>query len=909
MTYYARTTALSSTLPLISDSMRIDGKFLRSRVSRRIATLFLIAALIPTALLAILTYGNITRVMQEQQHSELVETSRAYALAVFGRLVLAHTVIENMAQDTEAKQSLPSAYVPIFESIEQLDADRDTVNLAPIPLLIIQPLTSTQERTAISILAPVSAERSGILKARLNSNYLWGERDDVSSAYNICVFSKATLLHCEYPEEMPTSTSTQGGRWDLFLKPEFRAGTWTVVATRRFPIANAALSDFFSVYLLVAVSSVLLIMLLSLIQIRRTMVPLEKLIDGAKRIASGDYREIIVRSEDEFGELTSAVNTMSSRIEQQLTTLQTLSTIDKEMRERLDLNHLIAMVGIAMRRIVQGATLYVARHSSEEPEAGRLFTQTDDITPVSDSATLISSAETAWLIQQTNGILDNPPSPFPRPDPGQKSWSIALQWQGYGCGMLTLMWQGQPLSEQSITELIELANRIAVAIQMQDREQRLLYQAMFDSLTGLLNRHGLEGRIAQIMQDDAPAAVLFVDIDRFKLVNDNFGHKTGDLLLQAIAARLVESAKTGIAGRLGGDEFVLLLPGADCPDNVALQARALMEALTKPFSIASQQFLLTCSIGIALHPGVASDGLTLIERADIAMYRAKQSGRDGYRFYSESMSVENYWRLELEADLRLALKRGELLLHYQPKVSLESGAIVGAEALVRWAHPTQGLIPPARFISLAEETGLIVPLGSWVLRTACAQNAEWRRKGLKSIRVAVNVSAVQFVAPDFVDSVAAILKETGLPAEGLEIELTESMIMNDVDQAISILNALRDLGVMLSIDDFGTGYSSLAYLKRFPINVLKIDQSFVRGIDDDKDDRLIIASIIGLAHNLQLQVVAEGVETAVELEYLQQQRCDEIQGYYFSRPVEASQFLVMLVEGKCLTGSDGLTLS
>ncbi len=890
--------------------MRIDGKFLRSRVSRRIAILFLLAALIPTSLLAILTYGNITRVMQEQQQSELVETSRAYALATFGRLVLAHAVIKNVAQDIKTGQSLPSAYLPIFESIERFDnAGRNALGSAHIPLLSIQLLTTIQDRTTVFIAEPSSVVGGGILKGKLNPDYLWGERDNASAAYNICVFSEAIRLHCEYPEEILAFSSAQEGRWDLFLKPEFGAGIWTVVATRRFPAAGAALSDFFSVYILVAASSVLLIMLLSLIQIRRSMVPLEKLIDGAKRIARGDYREIIVRSDDEFGELTSAVNNMSSRIERQLTTLQTLSAIDKDMRERLDLNHLIAMVGTAMRRIVPGAALYVVRHSSAEPDAGLLFTQTGESTPVTESAIRISAAETAWLAQQNNGHLNNPPSPFPTPAQDQKSWSIALQWQGSGCGMLTLMWHGQPLGEESIAELIELANRIAVAIQMQDREQRLLYQAMFDSLTGLLNRRGLEERIAQIMQQDAPAAVLFIDIDRFKQVNDNFGHKTGDLLLQAIAARLLDSINTGIAGRLGGDEFVVLLPGADCPHAVAIQARTLMDALTKPFVIASRPFLMTCSIGIALHPGVASDGLTLIERADIAMYRAKQSGRDGYRFYSESMSLENYWRQELEADLRLALKRDELLLHYQPKVSLETGEIVGAEALVRWAHPTLDLIPPARFISLAEETGLIVPLGAWVIRTACAQNAMWRRNGLRPMRVAVNVSARQFVEPDFVNNVAAILMETGLPAEGLEIELTESMIMNDVDQAISILNGLRDLGVMLSVDDFGTGYSSLSYLKRFPISVLKIDQSFVRGIADDKDDRLIIASIIGLAHNLQLQVVAEGVETAVELAYLQQQRCDEIQGYYFSRPVEASQFLIMLEEGKCLIDGDGLARS
>jgi EAL domain-containing protein (putative c-di-GMP-specific phosphodiesterase class I) len=282
------------------------------------------------------------------------------------------------------------------------------------------------------------------------------------------------------------------------------------------------------------------------------------------------------------------------------------------------------------------------------------------------------------------------------------------------------------------------------------------------------------------------------------------------------------------------------------------------------------------------------------------MYRAKQNGRNNYCFYDERMSVENHERLALEVDLRQALQNEEFVLHYQPRVDLKTGDIVGVEALLRWRHADKGMVPPAQFIGLAEETGLIVPLGTWVLRSACAQLAAWRNQGVGDMLVAVNVSTRQFGEPDFVDTVAAILAETGLPAACLELELTESMVMDDVEEAILILGQLRTLGVKVSIDDFGTGYSSLAYLKRFPISALKIDQSFVRDIVDDRDDRQIVASIFGLAHNLQLKVVAEGVENVEQLTYLADQHCDEIQGYHFSEPVQAADFFHMAVSNKRL---------
>ncbi|HWT72070.1 MAG TPA: EAL domain-containing protein [Oxalicibacterium sp.] len=877
--------------------MRIDGKFLRSRVARRIATLFLVAALLPTSLLAFLTYRDVSRVTLEQQQDELVGASRAYGMALYSRLLFVRTVLENMAKKGE-REWLLNADVPIFRSLEHIDAGQAQQwkramadSAGRDPALMVHG-GGPAKAADIMMAAAMPHRRGNLLAAHVNPRYLWGASEDVDAAYNICIYSKGVQLHCAYPDETGSDDDKLRGEWELSLDPSFGIAPWKVVAVRRFPPRRAH-SDFFNLYLAVAGCGVLLIMLLSLIQIRRTMGPLERLIDGTRRIAAGNYDDIRTDSRDEFGDLASAVNAMSARIRRQLSTLQTLSAIDRDMREQLDLPHLIAKIGDAMRQIVPDADLYVLRYAGNERENDRLFVQHGAGTPARENAAPAPSREADMLVQHPLGLLDAAPPSF-LPAAFAHNWRIALLWRGRVCGILCLAWNdARALNEETMAELAELANRIAVAIQIEEREQRLLYQARFDSLTGLMNRHGLEERIAHIESGNVPAAVLFVDIDRFKHVNDNFGHRIGDLLLQAIAARLREFAECDTVGRLGGDEFILLLSGASNPTRVTSSASSLMALLTRPFDISGEQFTVTCSIGIALHPAQGADGLTLIERADIAMYRAKQTGRNNFRFYDERMTVENHARLALEFDLRQALGTHEFVLHYQPRVDLKTGHIVGSEALLRWNHGSRGMIAPAHFIGIAEETGLIVPIGTWVLRSACAQQAAWRRDGVAASVVAVNVSTRQFGEPDFVETVAATLAETGLPAECLELELTESMIMDDVEEAILILGRLRALGVKLSIDDFGTGYSSLAYLKRFPISALKIDQSFVRDIVDDQDDRLIVASIIGLAHNLQLKVVAEGVEDVAQLSYLAQQNCDEIQGYHFSPPVTALEFFRM----------------
>ena len=443
---------------------------------------------------------------------------------------------------------------------------------------------------------------------------------------------------------------------------------------------------------------------------------------------------------------------------------------------------------------------------------------------------------------------------------------------------------------------------------MKRYEAELEMRANQDTVTGLANRNLLRDRLAQALAFASrykyPVWVVHLDLDRFKFINDTLGLSAGDQLLKQVAERLQACVRdTDTVARLAADEFVLVLP-APSPENTVIHIiQKIMDAVARPYVIQDHEFFMTVSAGMAVYPGDGEDAETLMRHADIAMYRAKETGRNNYQFYTPAMNARALERLRLEGDLRLALESRQFELHYQPQVDLHTGKIHGMEALIRWQHPAYGMVAPARFIGLAEETGMIVPMGAWVIRTACMQLKSWQEAGLGELRVAVNLSARQFTQKDLVDSIAAVLRECGLAPHCLEIELTESMLMDDVERAIGILRDLAGLGVQISVDDFGTGYSSLSYLKRLPIDVLKIDQSFVQDISIDPDDAAIVATIVSLAHSLRLRVIAEGVETAEQLAFLRNHGCDAMQGYYFSKPVPAAEFEKMLRAGKCLSGA------
>ena len=448
-----------------------------------------------------------------------------------------------------------------------------------------------------------------------------------------------------------------------------------------------------------------------------------------------------------------------------------------------------------------------------------------------------------------------------------------------------------------------------------EAEHRIERLAYFDSLTGLPNRlsflERLEREIHRAHVHGAKLAVLFLDLDGFKNINDTLGHTIGDRALQLVADRLrlgirptdmltrleADGAEIGLA-RLGGDEFTVMIPNLAHGDDALALAQRISELIRRPFNLDGREVVLTASIGIAVYPTDGETPDALLKTADTAMYHAKNKGRDNCQFYSASLTLQAMQRLNLESNLRLALERGEFFLVYQPQLDVESGRIRSVEALIRWKHPKQGLISPIEFIPLAEETGLIVPIGEWVLRTACAQAFRWHADG-HPVRVAVNLSPVQFRNPNLLNSVTNILAG-GLRPELLELEITEGALMEDCDTTLATLRALRGKGVQISLDDFGTGYSSMSYLKRLPVNMIKVDQSFVRGLPDDSDSLTIVRTIITMAKNLGFTVTAEGVETLEQARLLHGLSCEALQGYYFSKPVPASDIPALLDKRWCL---------
>jgi diguanylate cyclase (GGDEF)-like protein/PAS domain S-box-containing protein len=430
---------------------------------------------------------------------------------------------------------------------------------------------------------------------------------------------------------------------------------------------------------------------------------------------------------------------------------------------------------------------------------------------------------------------------------------------------------------------------------------KIEHSAQHDYLTNLPNRLLLNDRIEHAItlanRHRTQLAILYLDLDNFKYINDTLGHATGDKLLQSVTKRLKECVRdSDTVSRHGGDEFVILLVETKNSEAAALLAQKILDALQAMHTIGKNQLHITSSIGISVYPADGLDADTLLKSADTAMYYAKEKGRNNYQFFIAKMNTRAVERMIIESNLKLALEKQQFVLHYQPKVNLNTGQITGVEALLRWQHDEWGLVSPDIFVPVAEDSGLIVPIGRWVLRQACKQGKIWQAAGLQDIIIAVNVSAQEFLQKDFVASVRAVLIETRLTAHFLELEITESVLMQDAECSSSILQQLKNIGVKLAVDDFGTGYSSLSYLQRFPIDVLKIDQSFVQNIESVKDDGIIVSAIITMGNSLKLKVVAEGVESPYQLAFLKARHCEEGQGYFFSHPLTSDQFAALLLK-------------
>jgi len=481
--------------------------------------------------------------------------------------------------------------------------------------------------------------------------------------------------------------------------------------------------------------------------------------------------------------------------------------------------------------------------------------------------------------------------------------SLAISGQGNPFGVLGVYSRKEyHFSQEDLVFLQSVANVLAVALERERADREIQKLAYYDSLTGLPNRTLLSDRLAQAVsragRDSKEVAVMFLDLDRFKTINDTLGHTVGDQLLRIVADRLQGCLRrSDTVARIGGDEFVVILSSLDQEEDIPQVAQKILHELAQGVMLEEHEIFTSASIGIAVFPVDGEETGTLLRHADIAMYQAKERGKNTYQFFSHEMNRKAIDRLMLENSLRKGLKRDQFFLLYQPQLDLRSGRMVGVEALVRWNHPQLGVLSPDRFIPVAEESGLILNLGAWVLRTACAQAQQWRREGYPPLRIAVNLSSRQFSHPAFIDMLDHILEETGFDPASLELELTESIIMEEPEFAIMTLTDIKVRGISLAIDDFGTGYSSLSYLKHFPFDRLKVAQSFVHDVTSDTDNAAIVDAVIAVAQSLNIKVIAEGVETRKQLDFLYARQCDEVQGFYFGRPIPAEKLVELLREG------------
>ncbi len=698
------------------------------------------------------------------------------------------------------------------------------------------------------------------------------------------------------------------------------APRWTLVLSEDRAAVEAPMAEFRRTFPIVALLSILVALLLGMSQLRRKVAPLVALQEGTRRLANQQFDQpVTVSSGDEFSELADSFNTMSDRIARQFQALVTAAETDRAVLSSVDTDRIVEAVLHRMRDVClcdQVAVLLIGPEVDRDGVTGVLHIGGGNLGAGIATPVRVASEEMERLRLANESLALEGGSP--------PAWLAAFgQGGGESILVLPLMLQDELLGAvvlggvdgvgrgaEEILQARRVAGQVALALANARKVDQIRTMAYFDSLTELPNRVSFKRRIGEELErsrrEHRMFAVCLLDLDHFSRVNDTLGHKIGDRLVQEVASRLRRCcAGTGPAAevaRLGGDEFTILVPDLGDGPGVTSLLERILDSFNTPFALDGHEVFVSASIGVATYPVDGRDLEDLLKNADVAMYQAKRGGRGTFRIFASPMGRFAQQRLALEGQLRKAIDAGQFALWYQPTVDMATRKVVGAEALIRWHHPERGMVFPGEFIELCEETGLIVPIGEWVLRTACAQSRQWQREGLPAIPVAINLSGQQLRGAAIVDLVGEILAEYGLEPGLLDLELTESILMGDTAGAHAALPALAALGVGLAIDDFGTGYSSLSYLKHFPVDTIKIDRSFIREVATNPADTAITAAVIAMGHALGLRIVGEGVETTEQFEGLRKLGCDVIQGNWASRPLPADAFAAHLGRVGALAG-------
>jgi len=899
---------------------------LNSRVGWRVLSMFLLAAGVPIVMLAALAQRAVNQALFDRETAVLSNTAKGAGILTIDRLRLAEQALafEAGRTDTSARRSVlqsPLAAV-VHESAQgERRALRGGDKALALPLLP-RSLTVRPDEARLLVMhqpkgpsALVMVRQDAGTGARwigqVDPAFLWAGADELPPGRWLCALGPdGPPLFCSDPRYAPISTqlarrkvgpsesSTPHAVKHLFLDADFGTPDWKFVAGFD-PSQAASGGDLItSVLPSVALGSALLVALLSLTQIRRTLTPLSELSRGASRMGRRELStRVKVSSHDEFGNLAQVFNDMAGQLEQQFSEIQTLASIDRDIVQQQSLDAILGRVALRLAAVMPECTVAVGRLAL--PEGGPVVclvahpgrSKLTQRSVVIDAATVKRWRESP----DCNQLVDQgPPELAQALFAGAAADAVTLPLLSPDrlFGLIAISGpRGQIFGDDDARRhLQELRNRVVVAAAAAERQKRLQHEAHHDSLTGLLNRAGLHHTVEQAMQrcraTQRTLALMFVDIDRFKSVNDSLGHAAGDEVLKDIGARLKRLVHiAGVVARPAGDEFVVLLPDLHSPHAALKLGEDICHELSVTHIAHGLSIPLGASIGIALLHRDTDSLADLMRHADLAMYEAKRHAKGSVVVFRPELDAQAQRKALVERELPKAIAEGELTLLYQPRVCAVSRRVESAEALIRWNHPTRGLCSPAEFIPIAEDSDLIIDIGYWVIDAACRQVARWRAQGITDLRVAVNLSARQLESELLETEIDEALARHGLKPADLELEITESALVGDSPAIAKRLQRLRERGLVLALDDFGTGYSSMSYLRRLPVDILKVDRSFVIDLCTDPAAQAVATAIVAMARSLNLRTVAEGVEDEQQLHLLCQLGVDELQGYYFSKPV------------------------
>ncbi len=930
------------------------------KITRRLFGVFLLFALAPTAVLTVVTLDYVSE-REELQASQLQDEQAAMlADTLLGRLVVLTGQLNHFSKVEALGLEAGGDVVALLggnrfrvlpwsalEGATGVRSREDAARRLRAGELILARVGWDGELAQPYILRAmdIGATEPRLVGALVSERIAIGDSDSRDLRNTSCIYDeRAQLLfytdarvcrefagldayensHRGTATALADGSEYMAGFRSLYLASLYGAHNWRVVVARPTELMLADTAAFRRQFLGLAGLVILSISLLSIYLIRRQMNPLGEIMAGIQRVTGKDYdTPVQVQSGDEFEDMAAAFNTMSARVSYQLLMQESMSGIDQLILSRIKKEDIIKIVLEKTPAVLPAD--YIAMILLEKGEQrGEIYRLSDSFAGELQSTDVVIGALQLEELALTGHVLiDGSGAELPNYilnsniPPGCSFELLPIKLDGAVIALILLGHRQAPsIDLDHITLANNYADRIAVALANAEWEDRLFHQAHYDALTGLPNRMAfldrLEQSVSRTARQGGNLGIMFVDLDNFKLVNDTLGHPVGDRYIKAIADRFKECLRADdTVSRLGGDEFVITaVGGADHDLTVASISRVadrILEAASEPVIIDGHELRGSASIGIAIYPKDGEQPDALLRNADTAMYHAKGLGRGTFQFYSSELNAELLELMRLSNDIRSALEKDEFELFFQPKVDTFSHEITGAEALIRWNHPERGMIRPDQFIEAAEGLGLISAIGDWTLEHTCRQLRTWRDQAMMPPRIAINISAAQLRQTDMYAQVRSALKRHGLPGDDLELEITENLLVQDMDSAVDVLEQIRSLGVKVSMDDYGTGYSSLAYMKELPVDTLKIDRCFIEKLDSDAADRAIVNSTIVLARHLGMKVLAEGVETESQLQALQAFGCDEIQGYYFSQPLREREFRQLLVEDRALVGTDALS--